>query len=130
VVKNPPSKAGDLRDAGSIPGSGRFPGEGNGNPFQYSGLENSLDRGTWWAIQFMGSQSLSRLSNFHFQKKQWYRIVSRYTGKLTQPGSECVCAFAPGHSVIHMSRLESAVAENLNQKKKTKTQNQYLSECQ
>ena len=34
---------------GLIPGSGRYPGEGNGNPLQYSGLENSVDRGTWWA---------------------------------------------------------------------------------
>ena len=39
-------KTGDLV---LIPGSGRFPGEGNGNPLQYSGLENSVDRGTWWA---------------------------------------------------------------------------------
>ena len=49
VVKNLPANAGDLRDAGSIPGSGRSPGEGNGNPFQYSCLENSTDRGAWRA---------------------------------------------------------------------------------
>ena len=36
-------------DSGSIPGSGRFPGEENGNPLQYSCLENSMDRGAWWA---------------------------------------------------------------------------------
>ena len=36
-------------DPGSIPGLGRFPGEGNGNPFQYSCLENSMDQGAWWA---------------------------------------------------------------------------------
>ena len=41
VVKNPPGNAGDIRDAGSIAGSGRSPGEGNGNPLQYSCLENS-----------------------------------------------------------------------------------------
>ena len=46
MVKNPPANAGDARDLGSIPGSGRFPGEGNGNPLQYSCLENSMDRGT------------------------------------------------------------------------------------
>ena len=45
VVKNPPPKAGDTGDAGSIPGLGRFPGEGNSNPLQYSCLENSTDRG-------------------------------------------------------------------------------------
>ena len=45
VVKNPPANAGDGRDVGSIPGSGRSPGEGNGNPLQYSCLENSRERG-------------------------------------------------------------------------------------
>ena len=46
VVKNPPANAGDT---GSILESGRSPGEGNGNPLQYSCLENSMDRGIWWA---------------------------------------------------------------------------------
>ena len=49
VVKNPPANAGDIRDMVSIPGSGRSPGEGNGYPFQYSCLENPMDRGVWWA---------------------------------------------------------------------------------
>ena len=49
VVKNPPDNAGDLRDTDLIPGLGRSPGEGNGNPLQYSCLENSIDRGAWWA---------------------------------------------------------------------------------
>jgi len=43
-------QAGDTRDAGLIPGSGRCPVEGNGNPLQYSCQENPMDRGTWWAI--------------------------------------------------------------------------------
>ena len=47
VVKNLPANAGDIRDAGSIHGMGRSPGEGNGNPLQYSCLENSMDRGAW-----------------------------------------------------------------------------------
>ena len=47
VVKNYPTHAGDV---GSIPGSGRVPGEGNGNPVQCSRLENSMDREAWWAI--------------------------------------------------------------------------------
>ena len=42
MVKNPPANAGDIKYMGLIPGSGRFPGEGNGNPFQYSCLENSM----------------------------------------------------------------------------------------
>ena len=48
-VKNLPANAGDVRDAGSIPGSGRSPREGNGTPLQYSCLENPMDRGAWWA---------------------------------------------------------------------------------
>ena len=47
VVKNPPANAGDARDVGLIPGSGRSPGVGNGNPFQYSCLENLMDRRAW-----------------------------------------------------------------------------------
>ena len=49
VVKNPPANAGDAGDTGSIPGSGRFPRGGNGNPLQQSCLENPMDRGAWWA---------------------------------------------------------------------------------
>ena len=49
VVRNPLASAGDLGDEGSIPGSGRSPAEGNGNPLQYSCLENPVDRGAWWA---------------------------------------------------------------------------------
>ena len=47
VVKNPPAKTGDARDVGSIPGSGRSPGGGNGNPLQYSCLENPINRGVY-----------------------------------------------------------------------------------
>ena len=50
VVKNPPANAGDTRDAGSIPGSGRSPGDGNGNSLQYSCLGSPMDRGAWWTI--------------------------------------------------------------------------------
>ena len=47
VGKNLPANTGDLRDVGSIPGSGRSPEEGNGYPLQYSCLENPMDRGAW-----------------------------------------------------------------------------------
>ena len=56
MVKNPLTSAGDTGDMGLIPGSGRSPGEGNGNPPQFSCLENSMDRRAWWATS-MGSQS-------------------------------------------------------------------------
>ena len=49
VVKNLPASAGDMRDTGSIPGSGRSPGEGKGNPLQHSCLENPMDREAWLA---------------------------------------------------------------------------------
>ena len=53
MVKNPPINAGDVRDMGSISGLGRSPGEGNGNPLQYSCLKNSMDRGAW-QVKSMG----------------------------------------------------------------------------
>ena len=63
VIKNLPASAGDLRDLGSIPGSGRFPGVGNNNPFQCSSLENPMDRGAWWGPK---SQTwLKRLRTAH-----------------------------------------------------------------
>ena len=49
MVKNLPATAGDIRDVGSIPGSGRSPRGGHGNPLQYSCLENPMARGAWWA---------------------------------------------------------------------------------
>ena len=49
MVKNPPANAGDVRDTGSIPGLGRSPGGGHGNPLQYFCLENPMERGAWWA---------------------------------------------------------------------------------
>ena len=49
LLKNPPANAGGIRDAGSIPGWGRFLGGGHGNPLQYSCLENLTDRGAWQA---------------------------------------------------------------------------------
>ena len=49
MVKNLPDNAGEARDEGLIPGSGRSPGVGNGNPLQCSCLQNQLDRGSWWA---------------------------------------------------------------------------------
>ena len=51
---------------GSIPGLGRSPGEGNGNPLQYSCLKNPMDRGTWWATVHGVAKSRTQLSNFTF----------------------------------------------------------------
>ena len=49
VVKKLPANAGDIRNAGLIPGLGRSPGEGNSNPLQYCCVENLMDRAAWWA---------------------------------------------------------------------------------
>ena len=64
VVKNPLAKAGDARDGGSIPGSGRSPGGRQGKPLQYSPLENPLDRGTWWATAHGVAKSQTQLSDW------------------------------------------------------------------
>ena len=61
VVKNPPANAGGVRDASSIPGPGRRPGEGNGNLAQCSCLENPMDRGAWWATVHGVTKSWRRL---------------------------------------------------------------------
>ena len=65
AVKNLPAKARDLRDIGLIPGSGRAPGGGHGNPLQYSCLENPMDRGAWWATVHGVANSQTRLKQQH-----------------------------------------------------------------
>ena len=64
AIKSPPANAGDVRDAGLIPGSGKTPGGGNGNPLQYSGLENPTDREARWAAVHGVAKSWIHLSDF------------------------------------------------------------------
>ena len=64
VVKNPPANAGDVRDVGLIPGLGRSPGGGHGNPLQYSSLENPMDRGACWAT-VLGLQGVGHEATQH-----------------------------------------------------------------
>ena len=61
MVKNSPTNAGDIRDSGVIPGSGKSPGGGQGNPLQYSCLENPMDREAWKAIVHRVTKSQTRL---------------------------------------------------------------------
>ena len=61
-MESTPVNAADARDIASIPGSERSPGEGNGNLFQYSDLENPMDRGAWWATVHGVAKSWTRLS--------------------------------------------------------------------
>ena len=62
MVENlPANNAGDIRNQGLIPGSGRYIGGGNGNPLQFSGLENPMDGGAWWATVHKVANSRTRL---------------------------------------------------------------------
>ena len=59
MVKNPPANAGELRDAGSIPGSGIYPGGRHGNPLHYSFLGNPMEKRAWWATDQRVPKSLT-----------------------------------------------------------------------
>ena len=65
MVKKPPASAGDVRDVGSDPGSGSFPGGGHGNPLQHSCLENPMDRGAWEVTVEGLAQSQTRLKRLN-----------------------------------------------------------------
>ena len=63
ALKNPRDDAGDIRDMGLIPGSGRSPKGGHGNPFQYSCLENPMDMAAWWATVQRVTKSQTQLKH-------------------------------------------------------------------
>ena len=77
--KDPTPYAEDLREVGSIPGWGRSPGEANGNPLQYSCLENPMDRGAWWAIVRRGTKGWTWLrwpsTHTHITKLKLYTLI-------------------------------------------------------
>ena len=74
--------AGEL---GLIPGSGRPPGEGNGNPLQYSCLENSMDRGAWQAAVYSVAKSWAQLSNKHIEwNSSWVYVILRLFNLMVQ----------------------------------------------
>ena len=75
MVKNPLAKAGDKRDAGLTPGSGRFPGGGYGNPLHYFCLENSMDRGVWQATVHGVANSRTRLSTHTHTHTNIYILI-------------------------------------------------------
>ena len=78
MVKNLPSSAEDTTDPGSIPGSGRYPGGGNANPLQQSGLETLMDRGAWRATVHGVTKSQTRLST-RIERKSWLILVISYS---------------------------------------------------
>ena len=65
----------NVGDQGSIPGSGRFPGEGNGHPLQYSCLENPMDGGAWWATVYRVVNSQTRLSDSTNRSLLWLHVI-------------------------------------------------------
>ena len=75
VVKNLPANAGDVKGTGSIPGSERFPGGGNGSPPQYSCVENPMDRGAWWATIHRVTKSRTRLKqlSMYMSQSRWLK---------------------------------------------------------
>ena len=81
MVKNRPAHAGDLRDAGSVPGWERCPGGGHGNPLQYPSLENPMDRGDWWATESDTNHVTSHSTGAAMQTLtvQWLRSEGVYS---------------------------------------------------
>ena len=65
----------NVGDLGSVPGSGRSPGEGNGNPLQYSCLENPMDRGAWWATVHGIAEGQTGLSDQHLLTYQYIKSI-------------------------------------------------------
>ena len=92
MVKNLPANAGDVRDMGLIPGSGRSPGEGNGYPLQYSCLENPKDRGAWWAI-------------VHRVTKSWTLLKQLSTHRYSQRNTAESTAVLLNHIIQHCLQL-------------------------
>ena len=76
MVKNLHANAGDIRDAGLIPGLGRSPGGGHGNPLQCSCLENPVDRGAWWATVHRVAKSQTQLKRLRIHAHPAYLNVA------------------------------------------------------
>ena len=91
----------NAEDQGSVPGSGRSPGEGNGYPLQYSGLENSMDRGAWRATVHGVAKSRTRLNNTHS-----YRHTHTLTHTLTHTHSH-THELTHTHSHMHIANLKT-----------------------
>ena len=125
VVKNPPANAGDIGDLSWIPGLGRSPGEGNGWPFQYSCLENPMNRGAWRATAHGVAKSRARLKRLGthktctwkstfllmFSRKIYFRKKERCqwtccSGEGSCPSQDILCSgtFIPGDRVAAAPR--------------------------
>ena len=120
VVKNPPVNAGDIRDAGSVPGSGGSPGGGHGDPLQYSCLENPMDRGAWQATDHRAAESDTTRDLAHTRRFSLSSVLESPGGSA---GKEPACSAgdlglipglgrSPGEGnsyPLHSSGLESSM---------------------
>ena len=118
-VKNLPANAGDVQDVGSVLGLGRSPGEGHGKPLQYSCLENSMDRGAWWAIVLRVTKSWTRLmqltctctlstilNHCSVASEYWSGWLLPSPGALPNPGTE------PGSPALQADSLPAELWGN------------------
>ena len=106
MVKNPPASEGDVRDAGSIPGWRRSPGEGNGNPLQCSCLENPMDRGTWWAMVQRVTESDT--TEVTWQAGGQHKCIPSQLWKLRGMKSRCQQGYVPSEGCREESFLSSS----------------------
>ena len=93
VVKNPPARAGDAGNMGSIPGSERSPGGGSSNPLQYSCLKNAMDRGAWWATVHRVAKELDT-TYWVKQQRTTTNFWGRHTCFIVQIISLCMLVWA------------------------------------
>ena len=102
MVKNPPANARDARDTGSLPGSGRSPGVGNGNPLQHSCLENPMDRGVWQG----GSQRV---------KHDWARMLQElyFKCKYILPGAFLVAQMVKNLPAMWETQVQTQGSKTL-----------------
>ena len=92
VVKNLPANEGDIRDSGSIPGSGRSPGGGHGNSFQYSCLDYPMDRGAWRVTVHRVAKSQTQLKQLSIKHQSSPSACSKLLCKFLV---NCSCVFIP-----------------------------------
>ena len=116
VVKNPPASAGDIRDVASIPGSGRSPAGGHGNPLQYSFLENPMDRGAWWAPIHRITKSQIWLKWLSMQCNQSFISIAQLGLTLCDPMDCSTPGFPVYHQLLALAQthvIESVMPSNL-----------------
>ena len=118
-VNNTPANAGDIRDAGSRPGKGRSPGEGNDNPLQDSCLENSMDWGAWWAIVQGVAKSQTRPKPLSRQACNAYFVVAVQSpsrvGLFVIPWTaahQASLSFTNSRRLLKLMSIESMVPSN------------------